>query len=111
MNQMRYEDALTKVYNEVLAYQEVFGEIGKDTQFTPNQLYNASAFLDEILQTKAELDDMVTSAEGGKVQQKVRVCEKSESLFRLCLLFGLLVVIALAAYSIFMLHKIADYEV
>ena len=43
MNQMRYEDALTKVYNEVLAYQEVFGEIDKDTQFTPNQLYNASA--------------------------------------------------------------------
>ena len=47
MNQMRYEDALTKVYNEVLAYQEVFGEIGKDTQFTPNQLYNASAILGE----------------------------------------------------------------
>ena len=49
MNQMRYEDALTKVYNEVLAYHEVFWEIGKDTQFTPNQLYNASAILGEIL--------------------------------------------------------------
>ena len=63
------------------------------------------------MQTKAELDEIVTSTEGGKVQQKVRVCEKSESLLRLCLLLGLLAVIDLAAYSIYMLHKIADYEV
>ena len=111
MNRMRYKDAVTKVYNEVLAYQEVFAEIGKDTQFSPNQLYNASAFLGEITQIKAELDKMVTFTEGGEVQQKVRVCEKSESLLRLCMHLGLLAVIDLAAYSIYMLHKIADYEV
>ena len=92
-------------------YQEVIAEIGKDTQSSPNQLYNASAFLGEITQTKAELDEMVTSTETGKVQQKVRVCEENENLFRLCLLLGLLVVIALAAYSIYKLHTIADYEV
>ena len=111
MNQMRYTDALTKVYNEVLAYQEVITEIGKDTPSSPNQLYNVSAFLGEITQKKTELDEMVASTGGGKVQQKVRVCEENENLFRLCLLLGLLVVIALAAYSIYMLHKIADYEV
>ena len=111
MNQMRYKDALTKVYNEVLAYQEVITEIGKDTPSSPNQLYNVSAFLGEITQKKTELDEMVASTGGGKVQQKVRVCEENENLFRLCLLLGLLVVIALAAYSIYMLHKIADYEV
>ena len=74
-------------------------------------VYLAPHLLGEIVQTKTELDEIVTSTEGGKVQQKVRVSEKSESLFRLCLLLGLLAVIALAAYSIYMLHKIADYEV
>ena len=111
INQMRYKDALTKMYTEVLAYQEVITEISKDTQSSPNQLYNASTFLGEITQTRAELDELVSSTGAGKVQQKVRVCEENENLFRLCLLLGLLVVVALAAYSIYMLHKIADYEV
>ena len=110
-NQIRYKEALTKVYNEVLAYQEVITEIGKDTHYTPNKLYNASVFFNEITQTRADLDDMVDTTEAGKVQQKVRVCEENENLFRLCLLLGIFVVIALAAYSIYMLHKIADYEV
>ena len=111
MNQMRNKEALTKVYNEVLAYQEVITEVGKDAPSIPNQLYNASAFLGEITQTKLELDEMVASVGAGKVQQKVRVCEENENLFRLSLFIGLLVVVASAAYSIYMLHKIADYEV
>ena len=68
-------------------------------------MYNASAHLAEI---KEEMDKFITST---GPQQKVRVCEESEDVFRICLLFGLLGVIALAAYSIIMLHKISDYEV
>ena len=47
----------------------------------------------------------------GKVQHKIRICEKYEFKFRLCLLFGLLCVLALAAFSTYRLHKIADYKV
>ena len=71
-------------------------------------MYNASAHLAEI---KEEMDKYITSTGPQQVQQKVRVCEESEDVFRVCLLVGLLGVIALAAYSIIMLHKISDYEV
>ena len=49
----------------------------------------------------------------GKVQHKIRICENDdvEFNFRLCLLFGLLCVLALAAFSTYRLHKIADYKV
>ena len=44
---------------------------------------------------------------------KIRICEEEEieTQFRLGLLSGLLLVVALAAYSTFKLHKIADYQV
>ena len=49
----------------------------------------------------------------GKVQHKIRICENDdfEFNFRLCLLFILLCVLALAAFSTYRLHKIADYKV
>ena len=74
-------------------------------------MYNASAFLDEVKQTKVKLDEKATSSKAGHVQQRVRICEENEIIFQLCLLLGLISVIILAAYSIHRLHKIADYEV
>ena len=47
----------------------------------------------------------------GKVQHKIRICGNNEFKFRLCLFFGLLCVLALAAFSTYRLHKIADYKV
>ena len=58
-----------------------------------------------------DLDDMLTSTGAGHIQQKLRVCQEGESLFRIGLLVGLLVLIVLAAYSTYRLHKIADYRV
>ena len=107
----RYRDAVTKLYSEVQNYQKAIYEIdslsttNKRWAIFRNKMYNASAHLAEI---KEEMDKFITST---GPQQKVRVCEESEDVFRICLLFGLLGVIALAAYSIIMLHKISDYEV
>ena len=107
-------DAVTKLYSEVQNYQKAIYEIdslsttNKRWAIFRNKMYNASSYLAEV---KEELDKYITSTGPQQVQQKVRVCEESEDVFRVCLLSGLLGVIALAAYSIFMLHKISDYEV
>ena len=119
MAEVRYNDALAKLYNEVLAFQNVVLEIGKDIgssdprehNILQNQLYNASLFLDEIKQTRVKLDEKATSSKAGRVQQRVRICEENEIMLQLCLLLGLISVIILAAYSIHRLHKIANYEV
>ena len=47
----------------------------------------------------------------GKEQQKIRICMKNETPFRLGILSGLLVVVALAVYATYRLHRIADYRV
>ena len=110
----RYWNAVTKLYSEVQNYQKAIYEIdslsttNKRWAIFRNKIYNASSYLAEV---KEELDKYITSTGPEQVQQKVRVCEESEDVFRVCLLIGLLGVIALAAYSIFMLHKISDYEV
>ena len=114
-NEMKYESALIRLYHGVQAYQYVIvgidnaiqsGEPRKGQSTFQSQLYNATAFLGEIRQT---MEKSVTGE--GQVHQKVRVCEDNESLFLLCLLLGLLVAIALAVFSIYMLHRIAEYEV
>ena len=74
---------------------------------------NTSALLAQIKRLKEEVDEELKSAGIGRVQQKIRICEKDETEFqlRLGLLSGLLVVVALAAFATFKLHKIADYQV
>ena len=62
---------------------------------------------------KEKVDEELRSAGIGRVQQKIRICEddKTELLLRLSLLSGLLVVVALAVFATYRLHKIADYQV
>ena len=67
--------------------------------------------LDEVKQLKGRVKEKLRSSGIGKVQQKIRICMKNETPFRLGLLSGLLVVVALAVYAIYRLHKIADYRV
>ena len=119
-NEIRLDDALEQLTDAVLIYQNVVSEIKRDNQsseqgkvhiFFQTKLFDASRFLDQIKQTKAELDELLTSTGAGHIQQKLRVCQEGEGLFRIGLLVGLLVVIALAAYSTFRLHRIADYRV
>ena len=75
------------------------------------KLNKASTFLTHIRSSKEEIDETLHSAGIGKVQQKIRICEENETPFRLRILAGLLVVLALAAYATYRLHRIADYRV
>ena len=72
---------------------------------------NTSPLLDEVKKLKGRVDKELRSSGTGKVQQKIRICMKNETPFRLGLLSGLLVVVALAVYAIYRLHRIADYRV
>ena len=118
--EIRLGDALEQLTDAVLTYQNVVSDIKRDIQsseqgkvhvFFQTKLFDASGFLDQIKQTKAKLDDLLTSTGAGHIQQKLRVCQEGEGLFRIGLLVGLLVVTALAAYSTYRLHRIADYRV
>ena len=64
--------------------------------------------LNEIYRLRGEVKELRFS---GKLQQKVRVCQKDENHIRLYILSGILVVIALAAYATYRLHRISDYRV
>ena len=76
-----------------------------------NKLNKTSPLLDEVKQLKGDVDKEVRSSGTGKVQQKIRICMKHETPFRLGILSGLLVVVALAVYATYRLHRIADYRV
>ena len=65
--------------------------------------------LDEVNRLRGEVEKKLRFS--GKLQQKVRICQKDETPFRLYILSGLLVVVALAAYATYRLHRIADYRV
>ena len=81
-------------------------------QKTLNRTLNkTSPLLDEVKQLKGDVKKELRSSGIGKVQQKIRICMKHETPFRLGILSGLLVVVALAVYATYRLHRIADYRV
>ena len=119
-NEVQLEDAFEQLNDAVENYQNVVSDIKRNNQsneqgkvhnFIQKKLFDTSEFLNRIKQTKAELDVLLTSTRAGHIQQKLRVCQDGEGLFRIGLFLGLLVVIALAAYSTYRLHRIADYRV
>ena len=103
-NKAKIVEALSVVEMAVLQYKRILININDDNL---EQLNIASEFLSHVITSKAEIED----AGIWKMQQRIRVCEENETPFRLCILFGLLVVILLAAYATFRLHMIADYQV
>ena len=103
-NKAKIVEALSVVEMAVLQYKHILIDINDDNL---EQLNIASEFLSHVITSKAEIEE----AGIWKMQQRIRVCEENETPFRLCILFGLLVVILLAAYATFRLHMIANYEV
>ena len=76
--------------------------------------------LDNLANMKKELEEKVHKLGVSRLVQKVRICQKEESrffgiskenVFRIATLIGVLVLVALAAWATFRLHKIADYKV
>ena len=119
-HEIRIANALSTVEDTLLKYERILNDILDDDLKTKKphlndslniKLNKASMFLTHIRISKADIDETLYSAGIGKVQQKVRICEDNETSFRLCVFSFLLVVIALAAYATYRLHRIADYRV
>ena len=94
-------------------YEEPNVEPLERRKFFRNKLNNISTLPSLIEALKDEVDKDLKSFELGKIQQRIRICEDDqiEFWFRISLLSGLLVVIVLAAFSTYKLHKLADYQV
>ena len=103
-NKAKIVEALSVVEMAVLQYKHILIDINDDNL---EQLNIASEFLSHVITSKAEIE----SAGIWKMQQRIRICEENETPLRLGILTGLLVVILLAAYATYRLHRIADYEV
>ena len=119
-NAIRIQDALEQLNDVVSTYQNLRTDIqrdnypieqGKAHDFFQKKLFDSSAFLDQIMQTRAELDDIVTATGAGHLQQRLRVCQENEWLIEIVLLVGLIIVIAIAVYATIRLHQKAEYEV
>ena len=119
-HEIRIADALSTVKVTLLEYEQILNDIHDDDLKTENprlnnslniKLNKASTFLTHIRSSKAEIDETLNSAGIGRVQQKIRICEENETPFRIGVLSFLLVVLALAAYATYRLHRIADYRV
>ena len=121
----RFMKALERLERLELNYQEEYdytvnsidddlkAEIPELNDFFHNKLNNTATTLKKIKRLKEEVDKKHNSSGVGKVQQKIRICEKREIeiQLQLAVLSSLLVLVALAAYSTYRLHRIADYQV
>ena len=108
------ESALEEYDNTVNSIDNSLKTEGREgSDLFHQKLNSTSTILAEIKHQKGEVEEKLHPFDVRNVQQKIRICEKSdvEMKFRLGVLFGLLVLIALAAYSTYKLHKIADYQV
>ena len=107
-NKTKIAEALSAVEIAVLQYKRILTDMEVDNL---DKLNIASEFLSHVITSKAEIHEALESAGIWKMQQRIRICEENETPFRLCLLAGLLVVILLASYATYRLHRIADYQV
>ena len=107
-NKTKIAEALSAVEIAVLQYKRILTDMEVDNL---DKLNIASEFLSHVITSKAEIHEALESAGIWKMQQRIRICEENETPFRLGILAGLLVVILLASYATYRLHRIADYQV
>ena len=107
-----FENVL-KEYDRIVSNidDDLKAEIVETNSSFQNKLDSNSPLLGEIHRIKGNYEEELRSSGVGKVEQKIRICERNETPFRLKILAGLLVVIALAAAATLRLHRIADYQV
>ena len=103
----KYDLNITIIEDDLKAVRPEISEVFR------NKLNVTSTLSGLIKLIKGEVEEILRSSGVGRVQQKIRICEDDEIefQFRLGLLSGLLVVVALAAYATYKLHRIADYQV
>ena len=110
------ENRLVGLLSDLEEYKRIAGSIddnleaeGIGSALFQNKSNNTSPHLDEVNRLRGEVEKKLRFS--GKLQHKVRICQKDETPFRLYIFSGLLVVVALAAYATYRLHRIADYRV
>ena len=131
-------DAHSALREAVLRYEHILKSTANETEqqhikdFLQDEFNFVSDTKTRISGSKKKIKETFPFAGKGTIQQKVRVCEvtipilsinkqvilrhqmqepKYEIPFRLIILNGLLVVVMLAAYATYRLHKIADFQV
>ena len=120
---LRYERILNSTASEVLDPEQ--------QDFIEDEFNFIKDSMTHISGSETKIKGTFPLAGKGTIQQKVRVCEvtillqltnknilrhkmqepKYENTFRISVLAGILVVVALAAYATYRLHKIADFQV
>ena len=103
----KYDLNITVVEDDLKAERPEMSELFR------SKLNGTLTLSDLIKRIRGEVEEILHSSGHGRVQQKIRICENPETefWFRIGLLSGLLVLVALAAVATYKLHKIADYQV
>ena len=119
-HEAKYSDALSVLKKSLQDFERTIISIDEDVphnekvdlhEIFQDELNTTSRYMAHIKDSEASMKQILYSAGIGRVQQKIRICEDDETLFRLCIFSGLVAVIILAAFAIYKLHKIADYQV
>ena len=119
-HETKYSDALSVLKKSLQDFERTIISIDEDLpqnekedlhEIFQDELNTTSRYMARIKDSEASLQKILYSAGIGRVQQKIRICENDETPFRLCIFSGLVAVIILAAFAIYRLHKIADYQV
>ena len=119
-HETKYSDALSVLKKSLQDFERTIISIDEDLpqnekedlhEIFQDELNTTSRYMAHVKDSEASLKKILYSAGIGRVQQKIRICEDDETPFRLCIFSGLVAVIILAAFAIYRLHKIADYQV
>ena len=107
LGQLEYDMLKKYDLNITVITDDLKGEQSEMSELFQSKLNTTSTLSGLIKLIRGEFEGL------GRVQQKIRICENPETefWFRIGLLSGLLVLVALAAVATYKLHQIADYQV
>ena len=116
-NEMRTANAVSAAKEAVTRYKEALTDFIDDNPeprlqaILRKQLKVTVEYLSQIKSSREEFNETLKSIRKSQFEQKVRICEESETGLRVGLLTGLLLLTTVAFYAICRLHEIADYRV
>ena len=116
-HEMRTANAVSAAKEAVTRYKEALTDFIHDNPeprlqaILKNQFKVTVEYLSQIESSREEFNETLKSIRKSQFEQKVRICEESETGLRVGLLTGLLLLTTVAFYAICRLHEIADYRV
>ena len=116
-HEMRTANAVSAAKEAVTRYKEALTDFIHDNPeprlqaILKNQFKVTVEYLSQIESSREEFNETLKSIRKSQFEQKVRICEETETGLRVGLLTGLLLLTTVAFYAIYRLHEIADYRV